>query len=103
MDKHRSLFYRKFSGAAGTHFDIRSIKYQRGGGGGDEGGLFSWSYLGAWGGGQTQKCIHGVVLPGVEEGLIVLRKEERLGVSDVILPTIPQGCWCETDGGAEPQ
>lgn len=47
MDKHRSLFYRKFSDAAGTHFDIRSIKYQRG----------EWGMMGG--------CFHGLTLePG---------------------------------------
>jgi len=35
------------------------------------------SYLGAGGSGQTQEGVHGVVLSGVEEGLVVLGKRGR--------------------------
>lgn len=37
--------------------------------------LCSKAYLGAWGSGQTQKCINSILLSGIEEGLIVLETD----------------------------
>lgn len=39
--------------------------------------LCPWAYLRARRSGQTQKCVHGVFLPGVKEGLVVLRSRKK--------------------------
>lgn len=62
-----------------------------------------WINLRAWGSSQTEKCIHSVVLPGIEEGLIVLRKRKKKFRISSPKSEQPVEWKCEKDFGSVPE